>query len=507
MLLNAGACQLLDQRDNVGFSPLAYATHAKCLEAVRLLVEADCALHVRGSFSLAGDFRVAFTSDILFEATQRSSFEIVKYLVEALSDRRKRLATIALQHLPCKARQFLDLSGDTVLDADALLVAELLAKHDVAVPSSLHVPDDWKTIYHLLVNFLTRIDQSITLKGCAELFYNAGFRDVHRVDDRNKSLLMMNILTYLDTSSPKEVAQFYLWLISKGLRLDHKSLRLTELGEQVPHLPAALHVSRALIGCIGRHQVEASDRLSETPWPERLEDEEVCILLRMLVDETVTDDCICACSLHGCSALTEILKTTGSWVHWLESHYPGVDRGAARHILNYLIRWLDRAKTDTWEGFTTDVIRFMTFQRLLLTHTCCTWTEGYIFGDFVIFNDEDRDNIREEESEDLTQLESLMEEFEEAFNELKLPLPEFLEQYWEPTMAEVMQPGEVDEDSAAKIAELGVVLQPIQTPNRGPTLPTIRRFRPRGTKDLSSSSGSVQTPTTSGHKHRRRNSC
>ncbi|OCT45669.1 hypothetical protein CLCR_01581 [Cladophialophora carrionii] len=411
MLLNTGACQLLDQRDNDGFSPLAYATHAKCLEAVRLFVEADCALHARESFSLGGEFA---SNDILSDAMEQSSFEIVKYLVEALSDRRKRLATIALQHLPCKARQFLDLSGDTVLGADASLVAELLAKHDVAVPSSLHVPDGWETIYHLLEYFETSVDRSITLKGCAELFYNAGFRDVHRVDDRNKSLLMMHVPQCWDTTSPKVVAQFYLWLISKGLRLDHKSLRLTELGEQLPHWPAAMHVSQTLIGCVELFWEQRRRGFWETLWPERLEDEEVCILLRMLVDETVPDDCICACSSHGCAALTVMLKGGEDREHEAKTTFPDAFTGPRRHFVNYLIRWLDRAKTDMWEGFTTDVIRFMTFQRLLLTHTCCTWQEEY--DDFVIFDDEDGDNIREEESEDLAQLESLMEEFEEAFS-------------------------------------------------------------------------------------------
>ncbi|EXJ60943.1 hypothetical protein A1O7_05096 [Cladophialophora yegresii CBS 114405] len=440
---------------------------------------------------------------------EETSFEIVEYLVGALADRRKRLATIALKHLPCKTTPFLDLSCDTVLDADASLLTELLTKHNIAVPSSLHVPEGWNTIYHLLEDFYNTVDQSMTLKGCAEIFYNAGFHDIHRLDGRNKSLLMMQLIS----THPKDVAQFHLWLISKGLRLDHKSHRLTELREQVPHSPAALYVSRNLTENICRHWISAffsrRSRLLKNQWQKSLEDEEVCMLLKMLVDETVTDDCVCGCSLHGCSALTEIFKEAEHCVHGLARRgYIPEDYTVARgHFLKYLIEWLDRAKTDTREGFTTDVVRIMTFQRLLLTHTCCTWTKRYRSDDFVIFNAEDRDDIRAEESEDLAMLESLMEEFEEAFRELKLPLPEFLKQYWEPTMAEVMQPGVLDRDSAAKIAELGVVLQPIPTPNSGSTVPTIRRFRPGVNKDLSSPPGSAKTPTTNGQKHRRRNSC
>jgi hypothetical protein len=489
ILLSAGGCQLLDQRDDAGVVPVVYATHAECLEAVRLFVEADCAFYTAHSFQL----------DIVRDVLRLSSTEIAKYLAEALAGRRKRLAAMALHHLPCEAIQLLELSPETVLDADAWLVTKLLAKQNIPVPSSLRVPDDWDTIYHRL--FRWGFSWSMPLREYADLFYNAGFHDVHRTDDQKKSLLMMNLPGLpLSVNSVSDAAGFYLWLISKGLRLDHKSLRITEQGEQVPHSPAALYVSKAITEAIRvrwKYDYWWSNRMwLDNPWPERLEEKEARILLTTLVDETVSDDCICACSPHGCSALTAMLKEA-------ERLAPEADMSSGKHFVKCLVQSLDGARTDAWEGLTADVVRFMTSRKLLLTHTCCTWKNGDPFGDFVIFNDEDRDDIREEDSDDLNMLESLMEEFEQAFRELKIPLLKFIDEYWEPTMSEVMQPGGVDEDSEAKIAELGVVLQPTASPKPVATLPTIRRFKPRRDKELSIPPDDAPA---SCHKHRRRHS-
>jgi hypothetical protein len=498
ILLSAGGCQLLDQVDDGGFLPVAYAINAKCLEAVQLFDEADCAFYPAKPSQLDPDYiSLPLEDNVFYDVFSSGSMEIMKYMVEALAGRWKRLAVMALHHLPCEAAQLLELSPDTVLDADARLVTKLLAKHNVPVPTSLRVPDGWQTIYYFLIDIV--YDLILPMEKYADLFYNAGFHDVHRTDGQNKSLLMMNIPEY--TNCLSDASGFYLWLISKGLRLDHKSLRTTELGEQVPHSPAALHVGKIITTAI-RMQWELTCNWSismslEKPWPERLEEKEAGILLTTLLDETVSDNCICACSPYGCSALTAMLKEA-------ERLTPEAGMSSGKPFVNCLVRSLNGARTDTWEGLTADIVRFLTSRKLLLTHTCCTWISGYPFGDFVIFDEEDRDDIREEESEDLNMLESLMEEFEEAFRELKIPLLEFLDVYWEPTMCEVMQPGGVvDEDSEDKIAELGVVLQRTESPNPGATMPTIRRFKPRRDKDLSIPSANAPA---SCHKHRRRHS-
>jgi hypothetical protein len=77
------------------------------------------------------------------------------------------------------------------------------------------------------------------------------------------------------------------------------------------------------------------------------------------------------------------------------------------------------------EGLTAHVLRFMTFERVLLTHTYGSW-QGDFSNYFAIFN-EDRTEIRGEESEDLVMLEILIVESKRPFIQLKHSLPEFLQ--------------------------------------------------------------------------------
>lgn len=59
----------------------------------------------------------------------------------------------------------------------------------------------------------------------------------------------------------------------------------------------------------------------------------------------------------------------------------------------------------------------------------------------------------------LDELEELMTEFESKYDELGLPLTEFLEVYWTPRMREVLEKEEpVEEDHIKRVRGLGVVL-------------------------------------------------
>ncbi|KKA18219.1 hypothetical protein T310_7829 [Rasamsonia emersonii CBS 393.64] len=65
--------------------------------------------------------------------------------------------------------------------------------------------------------------------------------------------------------------------------------------------------------------------------------------------------------------------------------------------------------------------------------------------------------IRDEERELLAQLEELVAEFEEKYDELGQPLIAFLEGYWMTRMEEVLSQ-EPEEDEIRRVRELGVVL-------------------------------------------------
>lgn len=95
-------------------------------------------------------------------------------------------------------------------------------------------------------------------------------------------------------------------------------------------------------------------------------------------------------------------------------------------------------------------IRFMTFTRMKLRHTCCYAPHG----DSLLqdMDKEEVNEIRDEERELLAQLEELVAEFEEKYDGLGQPLVTFLEGYWMTRMEEVLsQEGEPGEDEIRRV--------------------------------------------------------
>lgn len=136
ILLNAGAKIIINERDNTGFLPVAYASFSNCLATVQLLVDADCAVYAER----LDVYEPAPSDDVLWDAKLFGSDEIAQYLVQAVAGRRRRLASIACQTLPCAIQKKIDLWPDKVLDATAAQVQNLLKEYQVWIPSALTIP-------------------------------------------------------------------------------------------------------------------------------------------------------------------------------------------------------------------------------------------------------------------------------------------------------------------------------------------------------------------------------
>ena len=79
----------------------------------------------------------------------------------------------------------------------------------------------------------------------------------------------------------------------------------------------------------------------------------------------------------------------------------------------------------------TEMLRFHTFQKLKLRHTCCT-IQGY--SDSIIKelgDEEDRRELRLEQKEQVARLEALVEEFDSKYQVMGIPLIDFFEGYWQ----------------------------------------------------------------------------
>lgn len=484
----------MNQRDNVGYFPVAYASFLNCLAAVQLLVDADCAFFVEG-VSL---HEQRPWDDVLWDARLFSSDEVVKCFVQALADRRRRLAAIACQNLPCAKQKKLDLWPDKVLDATAASVQNLLQQNHVSIPPALEIKPEWRTIYHLL--FMR--DRSTKW---ADIFFNAGFRDfVEDLDFENNPLLAdfgFRCRIFSDLSNIIRYSAIITWLLSKGLRLDDTKLRDVDDDEDTPRTLLPIHF-------VGKRITY----LLQDPWDLGviLDIDTKSLLSQILISQT-SDDCKCMCSTNGCCAITVMLKSTAmvKWKpdiatvsiykgsKWEEIKGKSSEKGFSPDKLYCFIMKLDdvlgyvplserrenehcrdiraycAGLTSTyeppavfaysgWDFLPAQIIRFLTFTRLQLTHTCCI-LESLTSNVVTKFADENRIEIQEEESVGLNELEKLMSEFERAYVSLGSSLPKFLSGYWNRRMDEFMSNGEEEEmdheEARRQIRELGVVLE------------------------------------------------
>lgn len=122
--------------------------------------------------------------------------------------------------------------------------------------------------------------------------------------------------------------------------------------------------------------------------------------------------------------------------------------------------------TDTTRERDHSIIRFLTFEALLLRHTCCieigdgSWPS---FDQSCIMDPEEMQNIQNEDQHRYKQLNQLVGKFNHWFDELKLPIMEFLNGPWHSHMAEVLSTRDsYDEDHILKTRDLGVFLEPAE---------------------------------------------
>lgn len=123
----------------------------------------------------------------------------------------------------------------------------------------------------------------------------------------------------------------------------------------------------------------------------------------------------------------------------LECSYRNFRMAKAR---SWVISWI----LGTWQiipaesslyWLVVDIFRFMTFERIGLTHTYC-YDPGYgLRRHFVIKEGSEVDEICKKEFPLLDELDTLVAEFEEKYTEMNVSVHEFLSGYWNVRMEEV----------------------------------------------------------------------
>ncbi|KAJ5158208.1 uncharacterized protein N7500_007859 [Penicillium coprophilum] len=170
---------------------------------------------------------------------------------------------------------------------------------------------------------------------------------------------------------------------------------------------------------------------------------------------SVRDECVCACSPSGCTTMSIVLRYVLGRIPAREMEEP---RLWFRELIQFLLWWTEGDIETGWE-----VIRYLTFDALGLKHSCCI--EKYITPSCVLVfrsrEEEEVEEIRDEESLRITELEQLLDKLRIKFDNLGQPVMNFLEGYWYTYIIDhLSQRDPYDEEHIIETKRIGVELEP-----------------------------------------------
>lgn len=393
ILLSAGAAEMIDETCGndlfLACTAVDLALYFSCAEAVALLFDAGC---------VWDGFNDAIPLD-------GPPLACIRTVACRLAERRTRLmclaeATLTEPQLSTIRR------GRGVLDSNAAAVVRIVIAAGVDVPPALAVPDSYVTIY---------LSGNLDISHFP-IFFDFGFHDIDLTIDKGYVPIQVASLGVYARSGE---GTFDIGLLTPGLfeRLENRRF----LDPAPPNtLPLGTHPSATGWHILAfRLTSEVRGRALGKFWGQRPEEPVRAAYLR-LFSCLAADSCKCACSSAGCLPLTVGLKTAA------KDGLPDED-------------WLLRAAQDDMAG---ELLRFLTFEALEMTHTCCIGTEKYITdcrscSQRVYILEEFKGSIEEihEDEEELhRRLEELLSEFNSRFAEARKSLRDFVWGYWRERM-------------------------------------------------------------------------
>lgn len=467
-MLEAGAD--IDAADGAGRTPIFYAATFSLHEAVNFLARKECVLHTLSSAPKDG-LKESLLEHVIrsyryiTSSRRRPSKEfhiVLSTIIRHVVERRRELEVLARTLLDAKSVQSLRLSTEAVLDRLASRAISMLRKK-TNVPAWLtNLTPEHGTVYHI---YPMKVE-------AAQMLWDAGFRGTDEPDRWGLSPLMIHYPWYDYYANGWELAT---WLVAKGANLHRRQERVFLLryedGDQKIYLSSkassttALHYLAAIWG----------------DWPERsfhpktndvgrflspLEDvsEPGRRLILHVLSEPLPDSCKCACSAMGCRAYTMMAKCLVTNVR--DYGWNSVRPREGLLQVSQAYAQLLSVDQPSLAWLRSEVIRFNTFEKLDLRHTCCEINNYRSFNATVIcepYDDQELHEIQEEQAEQMEKLETLLIEFENKYEESGSTLSEFLNGYWKDRMNEVLsEEGAVDHEA---LKEMGIVLRKEDRPS------------------------------------------
>ncbi|KAL3458404.1 hypothetical protein BJX64DRAFT_266727 [Aspergillus heterothallicus] len=392
----AGLAVLLEK----GYCPteitLAHAFDAQCVPSIEMILQCS---------------RFDLWWDALYLACYQRDPAVRTLIVKEFVARRTRLTVLAEMHLTVAERSELDMGSGHLLNHQAARACALLRAKGVNV-SGVEERATY-SVYH---------PSRLSFDICNQL-WDAGFRDLGEDDRTGFAYLIAEVYDVKDIAFLLEKTE---WLISRGVDIHMNSGR-TPL----------IHQLGSLLGSV-------------ITKPRRPPMSEQCIQLfhKVILDDH-RDECDCYCVFGGCFAFKKILDRV-----WRMKAYYRIPKFQRNPLLSMTLQTIGGTLTpgkerSFYEPIARSVIRYLTFCDLDLTHTCCQ---------HGVKDMETMAEIHEEEADLVTQLECLVEEFTQAWEDTSFTFLQFLREVWKPRMDEILS-DRLDEEEVIELRRIGVTVQ------------------------------------------------
>ncbi|KAF5687003.1 hypothetical protein FDENT_5558 [Fusarium denticulatum] len=363
---------------------------------VELLLDSKAVLHEQS------------LKDGLWDSCTRTKKAIIRHLAQ----RRKALEHLAVSNLPATEVQALGLCRGWILDRNALKVQCCLTARSCHVPSYLKVHSDERPA--VLQETPKSVYTYILDRETAEYAFSLGFdRETAFIDVFRR--VTSNVIQRGGRGWP---SPWYIdWILNGGG--DLSSMVPMDFMPGVASQATWAHYLMSILGYKARY------------YPYRLYDN---VLPQSVADtafsEVLGDDCRCHCSLQGCTPLNKFLEGLGCRRRFPRTSFT-LTEGIRSFVASTQALIAGESAAQNW--MPRAVLRYATFSALGLRHTCCK----HLNGGFRSNMDSDEiDEIHEEDSVSLQQLEDLVTFFGNGYGSMTT-LDKFLKEVWLPKMEEV----------------------------------------------------------------------
>jgi hypothetical protein len=393
LLVQVADPALIDLQDANGWAPIQYAVGLsgnKCLNQKSGVCCAGCPCAECATILLTLNCTVPFdrpTDYVLQTASQRCRLAYINSML----DRREKLTQLAQETLSDAEIHSLCLRSERPLDVTGAKISGLLLKKGVRIPTPLVVPKrlDGLSIYH--------VTKTVEV---ADIFYQLGFTDVD----------VCNNYGYTPVASICDL-RYTQWLLEHGAD-PFKSL----LGNSSPGTTNA-HMIFNNISSYG--VIEPIIDISRTVRFHVNNRNSIRVLGAAILQLDIHDECHCGCSPQGCTPLITLLKGSCWYLQQISDK--------TVNLAKLLCELLQIFGSSLELQDLMSAGRFLTFQALKLTHTCCYNSHG------VRCTSEEAKEIRDLESAELELLEDLVQELEDKVQQISvdnLPDSDTIVKFW-----------------------------------------------------------------------------